>query len=192
MVDIEAIKSNIEYFDYKVDAIAEAMDLDVVSTTDGQNGYPKNVGYAVVGFDSMDDIQEIARKFGMRIVMLYRHLGWGLWAVKDYNYSGDGINNYELYVGDPKYYIFTTPDAVDDLFDNIFQTLVEDTEPDELKETIAKAYANKEKVMKAVEGLTDNQFVVYTGDDNFEVVDNYVLSASYDSQEWKIGLMDKD
>lgn len=54
---------------------------DLISTTAGSNGYPKNVGYAIGpdNFEGFQEMEEFADKYGLRLRILQRQDGQDLW-----------------------------------------------------------------------------------------------------------------
>lgn len=71
-------------FDTMPDDILERIenayaDLHEVETTSDASGYPRGLGRAVVGFDTFDEAQEVADKYGLTVVKLHRRDGWQLW-----------------------------------------------------------------------------------------------------------------
>jgi len=60
--------------------ISEHEGLDYVETTTGSNGYPENLKFAIVGFKTFEQAQEIADKYGLDIESFKRKDGWQLWS----------------------------------------------------------------------------------------------------------------
>ena len=59
--------------------IAYERGLEVVETTQGMNGYPQGLGKAVIGFETFEEAQEVAREAGGEVVDLSRRDGWQFW-----------------------------------------------------------------------------------------------------------------
>lgn len=59
--------------------IAYERGLEVVETTKGMNGYPQGLGKAVIGFETLEEAQEVARESGGEVVDLSRRDGWQFW-----------------------------------------------------------------------------------------------------------------
>ena len=59
--------------------IAYERGLEVVETTQGMNGYPWGLGKAVIGFETFEEAQEVARESGGEVVDLSRRDGWQFW-----------------------------------------------------------------------------------------------------------------
>lgn len=63
----------------KLMEIAYERGLEVVETTKGMNGYPQGLGKAVIGFETLEEAQEVARESGGEVVDLSRRDGWQFW-----------------------------------------------------------------------------------------------------------------
>ena len=59
--------------------IALLADYDVVETTSGINGYPKDLQYAITGFKYFDEAQEFAEENGLTLISLHKRDGVHLW-----------------------------------------------------------------------------------------------------------------
>ena len=51
----------------------------MVETTSQANGYPSNLKYAYIGFETFEQAEEFANKFNMELAILDKHNGWQLW-----------------------------------------------------------------------------------------------------------------
>lgn len=59
--------------------IADLHELRVINTTEGANGYPRNVAWALIGFDNFTQAERVAKKYGGEIRKLHKRVGWQLW-----------------------------------------------------------------------------------------------------------------
>lgn len=57
----------------------DRLDLTEINTTSKRNGYPSNIGDAVIGFDNYEQALEFAERFGLTIMCFEKRDGWGLW-----------------------------------------------------------------------------------------------------------------
>jgi hypothetical protein len=56
-----------QFQETKIDNILEAADyegLKVCETTEGMNGYPKNIKKCIIGFDTFKDVEDFVEKYG--------------------------------------------------------------------------------------------------------------------------------
>lgn len=53
--------------------------LEIVETTSDRSGYPRGLGWAVIGFYSFEEAKELADKHGLQVTLLERFDGWQLW-----------------------------------------------------------------------------------------------------------------
>lgn len=67
---------DVDIYEHICDQNAE---LVQVETTSEMSGYPRGLGRAVVGFDTFEEAQEVADKYGLTVVKLHKRDGWQLW-----------------------------------------------------------------------------------------------------------------
>lgn len=61
------------------DLCADDEGLTAIEVTEGLNGYPKNIGGAVIGFSSLNEAEIIAEKYGFTVDVFRKRDGWHLW-----------------------------------------------------------------------------------------------------------------
>lgn len=59
--------------------IADREGLEYIETTTGRNGYPENIQGAIIGFETYDQAEEIAAKYGFDIELFKTRYGWQFW-----------------------------------------------------------------------------------------------------------------
>lgn len=59
--------------------IAYENGLELIETTSGWNGYPQGLQKAIIGFDSFEQADELAKKNGLSIECFTKRDGWNLW-----------------------------------------------------------------------------------------------------------------
>lgn len=67
---------DVDIYEHICDQNAE---LAQVETTSEASGYPRGLGRAVVGFDTFEEAQDVADKYGLTVVKLHKRDGWQLW-----------------------------------------------------------------------------------------------------------------
>lgn len=85
--------------------------LQAIEVTTGTNGYPRGLHGAVIGFDSYDEAEKVAKVYGGEVVEFHRRDGWQLWESRGYAFGAydiDDIMNLhedidEDYVSDMEY-----------------------------------------------------------------------------------------
>ena len=163
-------------------SIAEKHDLEVVTTTTGDNGYPEHIERALTGFSDKEQMEQVARENGGEIVALYKHDGWDLWQ-RD-NAVHHEIDVMESYAECEGYHTFLTEeDALDAMKSDIeaCETIEDCKEALELYDEICTELANAE----------DDEFVL-EHDGSYEVLKQKDVWFDYDSQAWTFGVILND
>lgn len=75
--------------------IAEKQGLSLIETTDQMNGYPSNTKMAIVGFDTFEQAEEIAKEYNLSIKVFKKRDGWQLWY-RTGNTAYEPFNNEEF------------------------------------------------------------------------------------------------
>lgn len=159
--------------------------LDIVRTTSDANGYPKNVGNAVIGFKSWEELKEFSSLFDLPIIVLHRKDGWHYWHIEanepwepfemkaeDF---GDDCTAYAK--GESRFYL-------EDWLDAAFYKDYD--EADEYKQLINDAIECRHTIYK----LDDNQLAIIRNNRQVvDVVDRFTLGYSLDSNHYVIGLL---
>jgi hypothetical protein len=63
-----------------LETIAYEHGLDLIETTSDGNGYPRDLKYAVIGFETFDEAQELADRYGLTVREFKKKDGWQLWV----------------------------------------------------------------------------------------------------------------
>lgn len=75
-----------ERFDTFIES-AEAQGYDIIETTEGQNGYPRNLSKAVIGFADFSEAERFAKDNGGVVVSLCKRDGWQFWKNEGRQYK---------------------------------------------------------------------------------------------------------
>lgn len=70
-----------------LEKIAKKNGLDIIETTSSSNGYPSNVGKAIIGFNSFSQAEELAVKYNLELAQFNKRDGWHFWFR-----TGAGVN----------------------------------------------------------------------------------------------------
>lgn len=162
--------------------------LDIISTTSDANGYPKNVGNAVIGFKSWEELKDFSNLFDLPIIVLHRKDGWHYWHIEDNEPwgpfemkaedFGDDCTAYEK--GESRYYM---EDWLDAACDKDYD------EADEYKQLIDDAMECRNTIYR----LVDNQVAIIRNNRQVvAVVDRLTLGYSSDTNHYAIGLLLED
>lgn len=168
-----------------LEEIAYENGLDLIETTSEMNGYPRNLRKAIIGFETFDEAQKLADMYDLTVQEFTRRDGWQFWVREgkmweEYDYAQirkefDGANT------DIK--VYSTGEE-DDVMEELkyFLGICEDL--DEMRHFIN----NTEKVLNALNGCEDNQFVLTSFGELEGVYDRKVMSFSYDTHNYVIGI----
>jgi hypothetical protein len=161
--------------------------LHLVWTTSGRNGYPENTGYAIVGFDKLEEIEAFKQAHkGFEYAELYCRDGWPFW-------------NYETLLSQPDYFDVykdeqdrniegVYPYINDGNFDMedgmcIFGADGEGEEAEGMRDFLMQ-------VEKDIKSLDKNHYVLVDYyDKTIDVLERYRLYYSYDTHNYAIGLV---
>lgn len=200
---LENIKSNIAQGWDTLQAIADCMpDVEQVETTSSKTDYPAGLGYALVGFDDMEQVRELAKVFNLTPVVLRTRDGASFWHVADAYYIKDEpLDRLDDYDDDPNFGVYRDAEQAEDERREVVDTVRRDydeNDPDEkedMEDALATINENYDKLIEAIKSCDDEHFVVtYGGDvDNFEVIQRYAMQYhDNDVTSWAIGLINNN
>lgn len=157
---------------YEVYQLAEDNGLNVVETTEGVNGYPKNLNIAITGFDSYKEAKEFADEHNMEVVGLQKNDGWSLWEKSKY---GSTQLDATLFQSDDAKMFFDE----DDLNDEI-NRLAEDAEDIPLEDKM-KAMRQFQSVYDELRYISNGELVVLENGEA-KTLDRFVTELKYDNK----------
>lgn len=166
--------------------IAEIENLEVIETTSGMNGYPRNLKEALIGFDSFEQAERVANKHGLSIEIFEKRDGWQL-------YSRTGRTAYEeIKVSAEEYgddYSSFISSDLEEFYENEVKPMIAEFESFEQVEDFLE---KKKKICEAIEDLDENEIVITYRGEYFDTVHQTTMSFSYDSKTTVIGLIDRN
>lgn len=200
---LENIKTSIAQGWDTLQAISDCMpDVERVETTSSKTDYPAGLGYALVGFDNMEQVNELAKAFNLTPVLLRTRDGASFWHVDGWYIADGALDRLDDYDDDPNFGVYRDAEQAEDERREVVDTVRRDydeNDPDEkedMEDTLATINENFDKLIEAIKSCDDEHFVVtYGGDvDNFEVIPRYAMQYhDNDVTSWAIGLInDKD
>ena len=158
----------------------------VVCTTQGTNGYPKNVKSAVIGFDDFGEAEEFANRHGGVLVILYQKNGWDLWQLK-----GIATEPFTISAEDfGEEYTAWSYKEKDEWWEH---------EKFFIKDRIDKLDADEfirwgeriDKICEGFDSMYDGELLLLHNGQFDCIVKQFVVRHSYDSQTYIIGVMDE-
>lgn len=184
MQPVTQIKTKYTDMEEKIDLreIAYERGLEVVETTQGMNGYPEGLGKAIIGFETFEEAEEVAREIGGDVVDLCRRDGWQFWK--------NCGTIYREWSMDPEDYgddYECTKDAVE-WWDNTKEMLkeLEFETPSDMRKLLEKL----ERICLAIENLGENEQVLINRDGfGYEVIPIKTLRYHIDVWFHEIGVV---
>ena len=195
---LENIKSNIAQGWDTLQAIADCMPgTEMVDASADNSGFPHGAAVpAVINFDNMAAVRELASKFNLATVILKRRDGWQSWHVFSYYPDDNGLSVLEDYEDDPNYYMIADEEQVNDVYNDLVDCVRSDHEgDDDLQEALEGVAAWRDKLLNAVKSCTQEQFVtVCNGNEgeesSIEIHNKYsMMYHDNDVTIWAIGLV---
>lgn len=63
-----------------LESIAYEHGLELIETTSDASGYPRNLKKAIIGFETFEEAQELADRYGLTVREFTKRDGWQLWV----------------------------------------------------------------------------------------------------------------
>ena len=175
------------YDNTNLDEIAYENGLVLATTTIGRNGYPENLKPAIIGFDSFEDSQELAKEHGLIITTLFKKDGWDLWVRNNETTyqplkasSNDFGDNYREYFS-------IHYDNIEDFYEQegcYIKYEIANLSFQELKDNINRL----ENLYFEIESLNEDEILITDGT-NHNIFKRELMNYSYDTKNYIIGLI---
>jgi hypothetical protein len=175
------------YDNTNLDEIAYENSLVLATTTIGRNGYPENLKPAIIGFDSFEDAQELAKEHGLIITTLFKKDGWDLWVRNNETTyeplkasSNDFGDNYREYSS-------IHYDNIEDFYNqecSYIKDEIANLSFQELKDNINRL----ENLYFEIKFLSEDEVLISDGFNHY-VYPKELMNYSYDTKNFIIGLI---
>lgn len=164
-------------------AIAEAEGLEIVETTSASNGYPRELKYALVGFETYEDAERVAKKYGMSIEYFTKHEGWDLY----YRTGNKAYSAIEVTAEDygEDYQSFTSSD-LEDYYENQVKGVISEFED---FATVESFLADQKEIFEEIENLDDGEMVLTCQGRYYKTVQQHTMRCINDTKITVIGLI---
>lgn len=166
--------------------IASENGLQLIETTAKSTGYPESLQKAIIGFDTFEQAEELAKENGLSIEVFQQHDGWDLWyrtgctAYEPFRRSAEDF-------GDD--YSEFSKDDLEDFYENEVQPVVSNFESfDDLRSFLDQ----KEKIKDEIEDAEDDEIVITYCGEYYDTIKERTMAYSCDSHSYAIGLIDID
>lgn len=164
-------------------SIAYDEGLDVIETTTARNGYPQELKKALVGFETYEEAERVAKKYGMSIEYFEKREGWNLYyRTGDKAYSAIEVTA-EDYGED--YQSFTSDD-LEDYYENQVKGVIGEFDSFTEAETYLK---DQKEIYEEIENLEDGEMVLTCQGRYYKTVKRYTMRCSIDTKITIIGLI---
>ena len=169
-------------FDFEDLAYKEGLEL--IETTSERNGYPRCLKKAIIGFDSMEEADECAQKYGLSVEIFHKRDGWNLWyrtgnrAYEPFTRKVEEFGaDYELFTAGGEEYYYE--DEVRPFIDEFFNF-----------EDVEKFLKERRQVYEEILLLKDNQAVLTYQGLFCDVIKLHTMSYNCDTHNYAIGVID--
>ena len=156
-------------------------DLERISTTSDTSGYPRNVGYALIGFETFDEAESCAEKYGLNLDEFMKKDGWDLWC------RCSCIPSEELTITADDYgddYWMVGPNDREEYINRMKEDIQDATDFETIEDIVSKA----KEVLDEMEDLDDNENLVLYGLKFYEKVPVHTMRKTVDTRTYVLGL----
>lgn len=167
----------------KLRELADNNGLKFIETTDGMNGYPKNLQCALIGFETFEQAEEFAQENDLDVVCLHKRDGWQLYergeiAYEPFNIKADDYgDNYNMF----------KPSDLEDYYENEIKPCLDSF--DNL-EDLQKFLEDQNEIMDELENCDENEAVItYCGKLYERITAIRAMEFYHDTHYYVIGVM---
>lgn len=171
-------------------AVNCGLDLEVITTTTGLNGYPENLKKAVIGFENYEQAYKFAKENKLELIRVERKFGSDLWnrlgtAFSALERGSEFGDDYTVY--DPTYYYEEQEFSEDKFYEKTVRDIIGEMETFDQARDLLDGF---EQVSKALSECEDDELVVCSGSYNVvETIKAHCMQYSYDSTSYAIAAM---
>lgn len=162
--------------------LASDYGLNLIETTSESNGYPIHLRYALIGFDTFQQAEEIAEHHELQIKTYQKKDGWKLWYRTGNNAHEPYQNSVEDY-GD-NYNSFESKDTDEFYKEEVKPRLENFADFDSLK----KFLKEQEEILDKIYLCDENELVITCLGTYYETIQKKSMSFYHDTHHYAIGL----
>ena len=170
----------------KLHEIAESNNLEIIETTSQANGYPSNLKYAIIGFETFEDAEKLANEHDLEIESFKKRDGWQLWA-RAGNRVYKPFKNSAADFGD-NYAEFPKMDEDEFLESEVKFLFEDDLESFDKIEAILKC---KKEIWEEIEKMDEDELVITFEGNYSETIKKESMYFYHDTRHFVIGLANK-
>lgn len=165
--------------------IAESNGLEIIETTSQANGYPSNLKYAIIGFETFEDAEKLATEHDLEIQSFEKRDGWQLWARTGNTAYEPFKNNSDDYGDNYSEFDGGSIDEETFLQDEVLERLSDFNNFEDLQNFIN----SKKEFFEEIEKAGVHQKVITYMGDYYETIDAESMYFSHDTHHYVIGLI---
>ena len=164
--------------------IAYQNGLELIETTSERNGYPSHLEYAIIGFDSFEQAEKIAKDNGLAIQIFEKRDGWQLYY-RTGNSAHEPFKNGADDYGD-NYSEFCSADA-DTFYEKEVKPFLDNFDDfDSLSDFLKK----KKEILEELELVDEDEKIITSDGCYYETIKKTSMSFYFDTKTSVIGLIE--
>lgn len=167
-----------------IEEIAYKNGLDLIDTTTEATGYPRGLQKAIIGFETFDEAEKLAKEYDLDIEIFTKRDGWNLWY-RTGKFACEPFDRSAEEYGDD-YRQYSKAD-LEDFYENHVQPFV--AEYDSF-EQLRSFLNDMERIKEEIEDAEDDEIVIACSDGYRETVKVHTMAYEYDTHHYAIGLID--
>lgn len=169
-----------------IEEIAYENHFELIDTTDSSTGYPSHLKKAIIGFDSFEEAESLAKEHGLAIKVFTRRDGWDIWYRTGNSAREPFERSCEDYGAD---YMAYTKDDQATFFESEVQPMIADLESfDDMRGFLD----NMQEIYHAIEDADDDELVITYEGHYYETIKKAVMEYTLDTHHYAIGLIDRN
>lgn len=178
------VKRNIMRKD--LESIAEENGLEVITTTSARNGYPKRLQRAIIGFDTFELADKLAKENGLSIEIFTKRDGWSLWYREGTHAFSPFERDGEEYGDEYRRY---SKEDLEGFYVNEVQPSV--CAFDDF-ESLRCFLDIMEEIRDRIEDADDDEYILASCGGYYDTIKKTTMSYCYDTHHFAIGLIDRE
>lgn len=164
--------------------IAYENGLELIETTSERNGYPANLKYAIIGFNSFEEAEKIAKDNNLSIEIFTKNDGWQLYyrtGNRVHEPFKNGADNY----GD--IYSELSSEDVDTFYEEEVKPCIDNfNDLDSLSDFIK----NQKEILEKLELIGDDEKIITCDGCYYETIQKTSMNFYFDTKTSVIGLIE--
>lgn len=169
--------------------IADNHGLESIQTTNQANGYPEQLKWAIIGFDSFDEAVEISDEHpNLELQIITKKDGWPLWY-RTGSTAYEPLKNDSLDFGD-NFSEFEKGISEKDFIDQEITSRIDDGEFSENITDLMSFISEKQELFDEIEDLNDGEIVITQFGEYYDTIQKESVMFSHDTRTTAIALIE--